>query len=330
MKTYRLPKFYLNLLTLLMLLSLGGAMPRADDFQPYTEEVPGSAKGIELVPVEGGTFAMGAQADEPGFSEDEAPVHDVRVGDFWIGKYEITWEQYEAFVFGREADKLLKSEPLAIDGVSSATSPYVDMSNGMGKSGYPAIGMTQYAALMFCKWLSAETGQFYRLPTEAEWEYACRAGAASAWAFGDDPALLGEYAVYEGNSNYAYARVGSKLPNELGIHDMSGNVSEWTMDQYDAEYYRNSETDNPWNVPQSLYPRVVRGGSYKDEAEDCRCTARMHSRSSWKRLDPQIPKSRWWHTNAFFVGFRVVRPRVQPSPEEIARYWLEPVEDYGQ
>ncbi len=319
---------WIYILTYYTILSLLSVVQ--DTFTPYEETIPGSAIDLQMVPVKGGTFMMGAAETEPGFDPDEAPRHEVHVDDFWIGRYEITWEQYEAFAYRTDKNEEYTFESLGIDGVSAATSPYVDMSNGMGKSGYPAIGMTQYAAVMFCKWLSARTGQFYRLPTEAEWEYACRAGAESAWSFGDDAAGLGEYAVYEDNSNYVYARSGSKQANAWNIYDMSGNVAEWTMDQYSPDYYQHSPEANPWNKPESLYPRVVRGGSYKDEAADCRCTARAHSRSSWKRLDPQIPKSRWWHTNAFFVGFRVVRPRVQPGPEEIKDFWLEPVEDYGQ
>ena len=273
---------------------------------------------------------MGAHESEAGYHPSEGPRHTVRVGDFWMGEYEVSWAEYEAFVFRNTQEETYQNEALAIDGVSAATSPYVDMSNGMGKSGYPAIGMTQYAAVMFCKWLSAKTGHFYRLPTEAEWEYACKAGTDQAYAFGADPELLNDFGVYAGNSNYAYARLGSKKPNAWGIYDMSGNVSEWTMDQFEPGYYELSEKNDPWNRPENLYPRVVRGGSYKDDAEECRCSARGKSKASWKRLDPQIPKSRWWHTNAFFVGFRVVRPKVRPSPEEIARYWLEPVEDYGE
>lgn len=301
-----------------------------ESFTPYQEQIPDTEEKIAMVPVMGGSFVMGAQDGEPGHTADETPRHDVVVDDFWIGQFEITWGQYEAFAFRNDGGERLANDELAIDGVSSATSPYVDMSNGMGKSGYPAIGMTHYAAVMYCKWLSAKTGHFYRLPTEAEWEYACKAGATTAFSYGDDPAKLDSYGVYAANSNYAYARIGSKEPNAHDIYDMSGNVSEWTMDQYSPDYYSQSEKDNPWNMPTKLYPRVVRGGNFKDEPEDCRCSARSFSKSSWKRLDPQIPKSRWWHTNAFFVGFRVVRPKINPSSEEIATYWLEPIEDYGK
>lgn len=298
------------------------------EFTAYAETIPGTEVAMHLTPVTGGPFQMGS--GEGVSEEDETPAHEVTVDDFWMGTYEVTWEQYDAFVFREDKNEVLTMEGLGIDGVSSATAPYVEMSKGMGKEGYPAIGMTQYAALTFCKWLSAKTGKFYRLPTEAEWEYACRASAETAYAFGDDAALLDTHGVYADNSDYVYAPVGSKKPNTFGLYDMSGNASEWTMDQYDESYYQRSEKANPWNRPETLYPRVVRGGSYKDTAEECRCTDRNHSTAAWKRVDPQIPKSRWWHTNAFFVGFRVVRPKNSPSPEEIKKYWLEPIDDYGK
>ena len=111
---------------------------------------------------------------------------------------------------------------------------------------------------------------------------------------------------------------------------MLGNVSEWVLDQYDANYYSNAPKENPWNIPTKLYPRVVvRGGSWKDTASKLCCTSRQRSRSNWKVRDPQIPKSKWWHTEASFIGFRVVRPKVQPSSEEIKKYWLKAIVDYG-
>ena len=111
---------------------------------------------------------------------------------------------------------------------------------------------------------------------------------------------------------------------------MHGNVAEWVMDQYDEDYYAKSDKDNPWNKPETLYPRVVRGGSWRDGASDCRCSTRKASRARWKMQDPQIPKSNWWHTNVFYIGFRVVRQRQQPSTEEISQYWLEPIADLGE
>jgi formylglycine-generating enzyme required for sulfatase activity len=121
-----------------------------------------------------------------------------------------------------------------------------------------------------------------------------------------------------------------KPANALGLHDMLGNVSEWVMDQYSADFYANSPADNPLNKPTKLYPRVVRGGSWKDPASSQTCTARQSSRSKWKKRDPQIPKSNWWLTNAPFVGFRLVVPKQQPSLQEMQQYWLKAIKDFGR
>lgn len=272
---------------------------------------------------------MGTPDSHPDFKPDEGPLHEVNINGFWMSEHEITWEQYEAFVFRESTNSDFVDEDklneLGIDGVSSATQPYVEMSFGMGKEGYPAVNMTQYAALMYCKWLTAETGIFYRLPTEAEWEYACKLGDPLNGKAGD----IDDYAVYNLNSGDKYAKIKTKKPNLLGIYDLQGNVAEWTMDQYIENYFDISPRDNPWNVPTTLYPRVVKGGSWKQGKEDLRCSARQPSSPMWKRRDPQLPKSRWWLTNASFVGFRIVRPAVQPPKDEIEKYWLEPVEDFG-
>ncbi len=307
---------------------------QAQDFAPYSQAIPGSGQIMPMVPVAGGRFNMGSQPDETGHQPHEAPQHAVTVGDFWMGQYEISWQQYDLFVhrdddsFGQltAPDKL---QALSIDGLTGATTPYVEMSFGMGKEGYPAINITQYAALHYARWLSAKTGHFYRLPTEAEWEYACRAGTSTPWSFGDNSAMANEYAIHAGNSEEHYALVGSRRSNPWDLYDMHGNVAEWTMDQFDPGFYSKSEAENPWNRPTELYPRVTRGGSWIHTPEQQRCASRLPSAANWKERDPQIPKSDWWLTNAPFVGFRLVRPRTQPPAEDIARYWLEAIEDYG-
>ncbi len=297
----------------------------AQEFSPYPVTIPGVSKEIMMIPVKGGTFQMGSE-DKP----SESPVHEVKVGDFWMGATEVTWDQYDAFIY-RDKDKAGADEArmreLAIDGVTSATIPYVEMSFGMGKGDHPAVNMTQYAALMYCKWLSSITGEFYRLPTEAEWEYACKTEKNNRFHHGDSTKDLSTYAVFNADS---YRKVGSLKPGESGIFDLNGNTAEWTMDQYDESFYSRSGADNPWNIPETLYPRSVRGGSWKSWAPELTCTARMGSKPSWKKRDPQLPKSRWWHTNAPFVGFRIVRPLDTPTVEEIERYWLKAIEDYSE
>jgi len=300
-------------------------------FEAYKQLIYGSSESILMQPVTGGNFIMGNNDGK----SNEIPAHRVTVDDFWMSAFEITWDQYQLFA-ERQIDGVShpeKSEEITldIDAVATATTPYVDMSHGMGRKGYPVVNITEYAALTFCKWLSAKTGNFYRLPTEAEWEYACRAGGTEYYSFGKDSTQLGEYAWYKANSNNKYQKVGAKKPNAFGIYDMHGNVAEWTMDQYTETAYhkRNTAlTSNPWEIPTELYPRAVRGGSWKDEATELGAATRIGSRAAWKRIDPQIPKSRWWFTNAAHVGFRIIRPKNTPSKEEMDKYWLEAIDDY--
>jgi formylglycine-generating enzyme required for sulfatase activity len=306
-------------------------------FLPYSQNIPGSDVSIELIPVHGGTFMMGSPEREAGRDKDGGSRSEVKVDSFWIGAYEITWEQYDLFVV--EEISNLKNIKLSIngeveievDGISSPTPPYIDMSFGMGRDGYPAVNMTHYAAVMFSKWLSAKTGHFYRLPTEAEWEYACRAGTTTAYSFGDDPEMLDDFAWYNGNTQGGYEKVGTKKPNTWGMHDMHGNVAEWTMDQYIKEYHEqmgDETADNPWFKPTELYPRSVRGGSWMDVRGDLRCAKRRGSSKKWKQRDPQMPKSLWWLTDAPFVGFRLIRPKETPSKEEMDEFWIDAMQDF--
>ena len=163
----------------------------------------------------------------------------------------------------------------------------------------------------------------FRLPTEAEWEYACRAGTSTAYSFGDESSLLSEYAWYENNSGEKYQKVGTKQPNPWGLFDMHGNVAEWTLDQYIPSAYlsRSKGVKNPLEKVTKEYPKTVRGGSWMDPPGRLRSAARRPSSKNWKKRDPQIPKSKWWHTDAPFVGFRVVRPLETPSPDEQKNYW---------
>jgi formylglycine-generating enzyme required for sulfatase activity len=313
--------------------------PDADAAQPqemkaYAEKIPGTGLAIDLVPIAGGKYVRGASeeefkkfhAEDKDSKYDEGPQHEIEIEPFWMGKCEITWEQYEQWSMEldkqrRKANKIAPSawDDLA-DQVMWPTKPYTDMSFGMGKDGgFPAVCMTQLAAECYCKWLSAKTGRYYRLPTEAEWEYACRAGTKTAYSFGDDPKKLGEYGWFEGNSNDKYHKIGQKKPNPWGLYDMHGNVAEWVVDQYNPTAYAQcagKTLRNPVVVPSTEYPRTVRGGAWDDEAARCRSAARRGSSKEWKMQDPQIPQSIWYLTDADFVGFRVVRPLRVPTAEE--------------
>ena len=213
------------------------------------------------------------------------------------------------------------------DAIARPTKPYTDMSFGMGKEGYPAICMTQIAAQSYCKWLSAKTGRYYRLPTEAEWEYACRAGTKTAYSFGDDPAKLGDYAWNFDNSGDKYHKIGQKKPNPWGLYDMHGNVAEWTLDQYVPDFYKQFAGKTTTNPLGPAHDRVSPRGSWRLVGRRCgrlRSAARRGSNKDWKMQDPQIPQSIWYLTDANFVGFRVIRPLRVPSAEEAKAYEPDP------
>ena len=299
------------------------------EFTGYNQLILNKNYNLEMVPIKGGEFLMGSPLYEKNRLADEGPIRKVKIDSFWMAKYETTWNLYTLFM-ARELDNLQQSFSknsevnIDVDGVSGATTPYVEMSFGMGTEGYPAISMTQLAAKKFCQWLSAMTGNFYRLPTEAEWEYACRAESESPYYFGNDSNDLDKYGWYKNNSDNKYQKVGQKLPNKWGLHDMHGNVSEWTLDAYDTSFYSNSKNEidnNPYNQPKKLYPRVVRGGSWKSSNYRLRSASRQASSKQWKKQDPQIPRSKWWHTDAQFVGFRIVRPFITPTADEQNKYW---------
>jgi len=306
----------------------------AADMKPYTNTIPGTSVSFGMMPIPSGEFMMGSPDSEAGRKADEGPVHKVKISPFWMGKCEVTWNEFELFMFPDEELKFkstLATDPYVdkiSDAVSRPTKPYVEMSFGMGKDGYPAISMTQHAANKYCQWLSAKTGQFYRLPTEAEWEYACRAGSTTAYSFGDDASKLEEYGWFEKNSDFKYQKVGKKKPNAWGLYDMHGNVAEWCLDQYEPNYqkFASGIAQDPWTRSVKNYPQSVRGGSWDDEPSKLRSAARRASDKTWKIQDPQLPKSIWFHTDAQFLGFRIVRPLQVPSVEDATKYWINGVE----
>jgi len=293
----------------------------------YIETIPGTTVSFEMVSVKGSTVQLGLAETDALYEDQEGPIATTTVDDFWIGKHEVTYDEFALFQYKTKDTPAsnLTSNTFQLDAVSRPTPPYEDMAFGMGTvGGFPAVSMTQQAALRYCKWLYLKTGHFYRLPTEAEWEYACKAGSRET-----QPEDLDESAWYIKNSLDKFQKVGQKEPNAWGIHDMIGNVAEWTLDKYFEDYHERlaEKTLNPWMKPDLKYAHTTRGGSYDDEAEDCHCTARLKSTPLWQRRDPQIPKSRWWNTNAAFVGFRLVRPAQQPSHEEIIAFFEAAIKD---
>jgi len=301
--------------------------PFKEAFDAYTQDIPQTDITFNMAPIPAGTYKMGSPANEPKRAKDEPKPHDVQIDAFWMGTHEVAWDEYELWMIDidRTQRQQLKKEPgnldLLADGVTRPTPPYTDMSFGMGKDGYPAICMTQLAARVYCMWLSAKTGRFYRLPTEAEWEYACRAGTTTAYYFGNDPKELKNHGWYFANSRFQYQPIGKKPANPWGLYDMHGNVWEWCLDQYvDALSYKGKR-DNPLLSPATLYPRLVKGGGWDDDPDRLRSAARLGSDPSWKQQDPQIPKSVWYHTDAQWAGFRLVRPRKIPAVEDIEKYW---------
>jgi len=304
-------------------------------FDNYEEVLNLGSKreSFKMVAIPGGQFDMGSPESEGNRKTDEGPVHRVRIDSLWMGQFEMTWELFEFYQnkdLNQEETELTEAVQLKVDAISRPSPPFEDPSLGMGKEGFPVVNISPYAALTFCKWLSTVTGHLYRLPTEAEWEYACRAGSKTAFHFGEDISQLDDYAVYFDNSNGQYAKVGTKKANPWGLYDMHGNVAEWTLDLYEDQFYSkyaDKVADNPWNTPYVLHPRVYRGGSWDDDPEDLRSAARMKSGLNLQRGDPQVPKSFWWYTNSEFIGFRVVRSYKELTQSEIRKFWAKVLDE---
>ncbi|HSC54806.1 MAG TPA: SUMF1/EgtB/PvdO family nonheme iron enzyme [Phnomibacter sp.] len=307
-----------HLKVLLFAACMGASVCSIRAQETLEHKIPGCSTVLKLRKIPAGSFTMGSAEGEPGRNMDEGPQRKVQVSSFYMSVYETTWEQYNAFFqdenFSRNVDA---------DAITRPSSPYLDFTLGMGKDGFPANSMQQYGALMFCKWLYQQTGVFYRLPTEAEWEYACRAGTATTWPTGNDSSGINAVAWNAANSQQKYQPVGKLQPNAFGLYDMQGNVSEWVLDQYDSTYFNTIQdgATDPQVKPTKRNPRTIKGGSFADHATELRPANRTATQFIWNRRDPQIPKSKWWNTDAPFIGFRVVKPIPQPSPEEAAAFF---------
>ena len=294
-----------------------------DDADTPTTTVPTTTQ------IPAGTYTMGSPGSEVGRDEDEGPAHAVELPSFWMTEVEITHDLYAPFRF-ENFDSPAGATGAAdfdVDAVTRPSPPYEDPSHGLGGDGHPVTGMTRWNALHFARWLSEKTGRLFRLPTEAEWEYACRAGAAGPWGAIDAADALVQAAWLEADGAGVVHPVGVKAANPWGLHDMHGNVAEWVMDGYAAEAYGERAAEGPVSAPfegSAVRGRgVVRGGAFDDLPAEARCAARYPESAAWKRRDPQIPKSRWWNTDSPHVGFRLVAPAGERSLEEIRAYWDE-------
>lgn len=291
---------------------------------PYQLTAPLAPKGkMKMLVIPGGEFTLGSKR------EGEGPPRRVKIDSFWMAETEMTWAFCKPFLY----DKIRKrgtfappDAPLPDMVLTSPSYPWVDPWQGgihEGGPDYPAMALTHHAASKLCQWLSAQTGHFYRLPTEAEWEYACRAGSTTDYHFGDDPRQLDAYGWHGYNSDATTHKVATRKPNAWGLYDMHGNVAEWVLDGHDPDY-RASLKDgvrNPWRIPTKRYPRIVKGGSWDHDQPELRSAARELSGRDYKDSDPAYPKSNWYHSDGQHVGFRIVRPMKLPSADEMHLFW---------
>lgn len=305
----------------------------------YRQTIPGTDVTFEMQPIPGGTFLLGSPDSQPGHKPDEGPPVEVQIEPFWMSTYEVTWAEYKAYMEMYRIFKKLDAAKLQtitsankneiVTAPSSLYDPTFTFKLG-DDAKQPAVTMSQFAAKQYTKWLSGITGLYFRLPTEAEWEYACRAGSTAAYFFGDDAKQLGNYAWFFDNAGERMHLVGEKKPNAWGLFDMHGNVSEWVIDEYTKDGYDrlkgkaivNWRDAIAW--PKKLFPRVVKGGGFEDDAAGCRVAARRKSDDDdWRSEDPNFPQSPWWFTSqpALSVGFRPIRPLAIPRLEERNKFW---------
>ena len=304
-------------------VSMAASQAAAQDrpAKKFTETVTtkaGEKISLDMVLIPAGNFRMGSPTNEAGRKDDEGPQHEVRVDNFYLCTTETTIELFMAyyqetvsakrdFISTQESQKQTEKADSEVDAITGPTPVYGDMTMGY-ENQHPAMGMTWHNAMTFCRWLSKNTEKEYRLPTEAEWEYACRAGTTDAYGFGSDPEKLKEYAWYEKTADSETSAIAKKKANAWDLYDMLGNVREWVSDFYSPDAYKQAATKTPATNPKGPETgeiHVARGGDYSCPAEELRCAARAFEEKWWRSGDPQIPKSIWWLPEMDIIGFRV-------------------------
>ncbi len=244
--------------------------------KPRAVTIPGTTARLEFVRVPAGTIVL----PNP---ERKGAMTRVQLKPFWIAVTETPWEAYDPFVYGL-APSGAAQEPAAADATARPSKPYIPPDLGWGHGGSPVINITHHAATQYCAWLSSVTGKKFRLPTEAEWEYASRAGQPAPVK--PTAAALPTLAWFEANSAGQTHPVAKKKANAWGLYDMLGNAGEWAGDL----------AGKP----------VLCGGTYLDKAADVQSGRREYQTYDWNSTDPQMPKSKWWLSDGSFAGFRIV------------------------
>lgn len=303
---------------------------KVENFANFKETIPGSTISFSMIAIPGGKYTIGSPENEPYRRKDEGPAKEVQISPFYMAEVEVSWDEFLVFYRqtgreGRTTDVKVAPVNEALDAVSGPTPPYGQPDQNWGMGNRPAITMRYATAETYCKWLSMKTGKKYRLPTEAEWEYACRAGSQTPYFFAGDPKKyskdrlmnrlfgadttnINRYIVYSSNSMAKTQRPDKIKPNAFGLKNMLGNVAEFCSDWYAADAYAalTAGTKDP-KGPSSGTEHVIRGGSFKSEPTDVRSAARDFTKDeAWMKTDPQIPKSIWWYSDCNMVGFRVV------------------------
>ena len=304
------------------------------EFESYTEVIPGTDVTFNMIPISEGEFLMGSPETEQFHRGDESDTHPVRISRFWMGEIEVTWKEFNIFyeqtatMEKEDIDMSSEADTTKVDAITGPTPPYGSPDQGWGKGIRPAITMTHHAAVTYCEWLSRVTGKKYRLPTESEWEYACRAGTTGpyffdgspgkltdkSWInrlFGTDDSIINSFVWYKRSSNNKTQLPYVNEPNLWGLYNMPGNVKEFCLDFYSPDIYSTYTAEGPVvnpKGPETGTEHVVRGGSYKSDPVFLRSAARDHTyHDKWMITDPQSPKSKWWYSDSRDVGFRVVR-----------------------